>query len=122
MVSPLKTTHMTVHVTIRISPDNIEPFLAALRPVWAACCREPECIYFDVFHLPTEPGTFRFVEVWTKDETWFKDHQLTKSYYEAYLAATKPMWIVDREITYSERVDGWNYVGDDYLEGSLKTV
>ncbi|KAK5446566.1 hypothetical protein LTS15_009498 [Exophiala xenobiotica] len=105
-MSSIKTAQMTLHVTIRIDPANIEPFLKALRPCWTACCQEPECIFFDVYHDPSEPGTFRFVETWTKDEDWFP--------------ITKPMWIADREMAFFERVNGWSYVDDVYLASSVK--
>lgn len=117
--SPKTTGQMTLHVTLRIDPSNIEPFMEALRPCWQGCLREPECIFFDVFHSPTEPGTFRFVEVWKRDQKWFEEHQLTKPYYEPYLTITKPMWIADREMLFTERVDGWSYADAEYLQGAL---
>jgi quinol monooxygenase YgiN len=120
IMSSIKTTQMTLHVTIRIDPANIEPFLKALRPCWTACLQEPECIFFDVYHDPSEPGTFRFVETWTKDEDWFRKNQLTKSYYDPYQAITKPIWIADREMAFFERVNGWSYVDDVYLASSVR--
>lgn len=113
----LNPIHTTLVVTIQISPSDIPAFLTALRPCWQACAREPECIYFDVHHSPSEPGTFRFVEVWTKDEKWFNDHQLTKSYYEPYVKVTEPMWIQPRKLEFFERLGGWCYVDEKYLEG-----
>lgn len=121
MATPLETTQMVLHVTIQIDPSNVEVFLKELRPVWAACCREPECLYFEVAHSPTEPGLFRFVEVWTKDKEWFLEHQITKPYYEPYLSITTPMWTADRKLEFFERVDGWNYVGDEYLKGGVRS-
>ncbi|KIX07913.1 uncharacterized protein Z518_02567 [Rhinocladiella mackenziei CBS 650.93] len=119
MVPSLGSTYTTLHVTIQVDPSNVEPFLAALRPCWAACIREPECILFDVFHSGAEPGTFRFTEVWTKDEKWFREHQLTKPYYEPYLAITQPMWVADRKMEFFERIGGWCYIDEAYSVGSV---
>jgi quinol monooxygenase YgiN len=117
----LNPTQTTLIVTIRISPPDIPAFLDALRPCWQACAKEPELIYFDVFHSPSEPGKFRFVEVWTKDEKWFNEHQLTKSYYGPYTEVTEPMWIQPREMEFFNRVGGWCYVNGRYLEGIQKS-
>ncbi|KAK4613840.1 hypothetical protein CLAFUW4_09231 [Fulvia fulva] len=54
---------LTLFVTLKIKPSLIEEFKAAHRPVWAACAKEPECLFFDVFQDPAEPDKFRFVEV-----------------------------------------------------------
>ncbi|EXJ87300.1 hypothetical protein A1O3_04259 [Capronia epimyces CBS 606.96] len=121
MASPFKTTQTTLYVTIRVDPSNIEPFLAALRPCWEAVCREPECLYFDISHSPSEPGTFHFVEVWAMDKKTFLEHQLKKPYYEPYEAATRPMWLTERKLEFLARVDGWSYVDSAYLAGSVQT-
>lgn len=44
------------------------------RPVWAACAKEPECLFFDVFEDPKTPGKIRFVEIWSKPWEWFGEH------------------------------------------------
>lgn len=121
MAALIKPTQLTLVVTISISPDDIEPFLTALRPAWEACSREPECVYFDIFHSPTEPGNFRFVEVWTKDEKWFREHQLTKPYYTPYEKITQPMLLAPKGLEFFERASGWNYVDNEYLVGSVRT-
>lgn len=63
---------MTLFVTITVSPENIEKFKEAHRPVWKACSEEPECLLFDVFQDSEVPGRFRFVEVWSKGKEWFE--------------------------------------------------
>lgn len=108
-------------VTIYISPSDIPAFLSAMRPVWQACINEPECLYFDVFHSPSEPGKIRLVEVWAKGEKWFNEQQLTKSYYEPYLKITEPMWTRPREMEFFDRLDGWTYADGKYLEGSQES-
>lgn len=64
MAPPKK--QLTLFVDFWIDPSLIEDFKAAHRPVWAACAAEPECLLFDVFQDPAEPGRFRFVEVWSE--------------------------------------------------------
>jgi quinol monooxygenase YgiN len=115
----IKPTHFTLHVTIKVSPSNIEPFLKALRPCWQAVIDEPECVLFDVFHDPENPGTFKFVECWNKDEKWLRKVQLNKPYYKAYQDITVPMWIEPRQILIFNRVEGWSYANEEYLAGRV---
>lgn len=61
----------TLHVTIQIAPADVPAFQAAMRPCWAGCAAEPECLFFDVFQDADTPGKFRFVEVWRGDKEWF---------------------------------------------------
>jgi quinol monooxygenase YgiN len=121
MAASIKTSQTTLLVTIRIDPDNIEEFLRALRPCWEACSQEPECIYFEIFHSEAEPGLFRFVEIWTKDEEWFREHQLTKPYYGPYEAITNPMLLEPKGLDFFNRAKGWSYVDKEYLSASVKT-
>ncbi len=114
------TGQLLLQVTICVDPSDIERFMTALRPVWKACIDEPQNLYFDVSHSPTEPGTFRFVEVWTGDQKWFEEVQLNKEYYAPYLDYTRPMWTKERVMIYSERMKGWSSVTDEYLQGSLR--
>jgi quinol monooxygenase YgiN len=120
MSNPIKSSQLTLHVTIRVAPENIKPFLEALRPCWQGVVNEPECVFFDVFHDSANPGTFRFVECWTKDEKWFREVQLKRSYYEPYNTITAQMWLVPRELQFMDRVEGWSFASDGYLAGSVK--
>jgi len=72
MATATATPQLSLHVTIQVAPENAEAFLAALRPTWAGCSSEPECLFFDVFQDPKTPGLFRFVELWSKDREWFE--------------------------------------------------
>ncbi|ETI23991.1 hypothetical protein G647_05798 [Cladophialophora carrionii CBS 160.54] len=114
------TGQLVLHATLRIDASQIPAFLAALRPAWESCIHEPECLFFDVSHSPTEPGTFRFVEVWQGDQKWFEDVQAKKEYYVPYLEVTRPMWVGDRELVFTERVEGWSFANEAYLEGTIK--
>ena len=70
MSSPKK--HLCLFANITVSPEKVSDFLKELRPVWQACAKEPECLFFDVFMDPARPGRFRFVEVWTEGREWFE--------------------------------------------------
>lgn len=71
MASPPETQIM-LSLAMTFSPDNHDAFLDALRPVWAACAAEPECLLFDVFASPGQKGRFRIVEVWKGNREWFE--------------------------------------------------
>ena len=109
---------VTFHLTITIDPKNIDRFLEALRPCWAAVIKEPNCIFFDVHYLPSKPGTFRFVEIWDKDNEWFERNQLGKEYYKLYWEITNSMWL-SRKLEVFDRLGEWSFVGDKYLAESL---
>ena len=121
MSNAIKPTNLTLHVTIKVAPENIESFLEALRPCWQGCLDEPECIFFDVFHDPANPGTFKFVECWTESEKWFREVQWNRPYYGPYTEITKPMWLEPREVLFFERVDGWSFADDRYLAGRVNS-
>jgi len=115
-MSPSKK-HLTLFVTFHFLPTRIEEFKLAHRPVWTACTAEPNCLLFDVFHLPDNPGLFRLVEVWDADREWFETKQLTKLYYEELWKKSRPTWEREVEIEYFEREgEGCSY-RKGYLEG-----
>jgi quinol monooxygenase YgiN len=37
---------LTLFVEFRVEPKDVTAFKDALRPVWAACAAEPECLFF----------------------------------------------------------------------------
>lgn len=111
---------LTVFAHFHIDPSRIEEFKEAHRPVWAACGREPECILFDVFQKPSQPGRFTFVEVWNADREWFETKQLTKPYYAMLWEKSKPTWTKEVEIEYFEREgEGCSY-RDKYFESGTR--
>lgn len=101
-------------LAMTFSPDNHDAFLDALRPVWAACAAEPECLLFDVFASPGQKGRFRIVEVWKGNREWFEQVQLKKSYYGPYMDVVGPI-LVARELDFTERLPGWLTVKDEYV-------
>jgi quinol monooxygenase YgiN len=102
-----------------VKSDKIEEFKAAHRPVWAACAKEPECLFFDLFH-DKENNTFRFVEVWSKDKEWFEEEQMTKSYYAEMWPKSQPLWEGESKIEYYERDGEACIFRQDYLDGGRK--
>lgn len=70
--NPASKKQLTVFVTVTVAPESIPAFKAAHQPVWAACAKEPQCLFFDVFQDPEKIGRFRFVEVWSESREWFE--------------------------------------------------
>jgi len=111
---------LTLFVTFQVASANIEKFKEAHRPVWKACSEEPECLLFDVFQPPDQPGRFRFVEVWSKGREWFEKEQMTKPYYASLWERSKPLWIADIHMEYFEREGEGSVWSDDYLVSGKK--
>ena len=109
---------LTLFVDFYIKQDRVDEFKEAHRPVWAACAREPECLLFDVFQDPLQPGHFRFVEVWNASREWFETKQLTKPYYATLWEKSEPTYERERELQYFEREgEGCSY-RKGYLDGA----
>ena len=60
----------SLHVKITVAPENVPAFIEALKPAWDAVTSEPECIFFEVYQMDGEPGTFKFVENWNASKDW----------------------------------------------------
>lgn len=111
---------LTLFVTFKIKPNLIEDFKSAHRPVWRACAAEPECLFFDVFQDPASPGTFRFVEIWSKSREWFEKEQMTKPYYAELWPKSKPTWEEDAKLEFYEREGEACIYRQEFLEGGRK--
>ncbi|KAL6243360.1 hypothetical protein RBB50_009912 [Rhinocladiella similis] len=107
---------LTLFVDFYVHPDRIEDWKAAHRPVWKACGNEPECLFFDVFQDPEDPGHFRLVEIWGADREWFETKQLTKPYYATLWEKSRPTWQKEVVINYFERLGE----GSSYRRGFLE--
>ncbi|KAI5923130.1 hypothetical protein F4810DRAFT_670514 [Camillea tinctor] len=101
---------MSLQVTVHIAPENVDKFLAAFKPVFDKVAAEPECLFFEVYRSPEEPGKISWVENWSKGKEWFLKHQITKEYYKDYLNATEPLFIKPRESRVLERAGPDFYV------------
>lgn len=116
------TPHLGVSFSLKykVDPSNSAKFTEALRKCWEHTSKEPECLYFEVFHSPNEAGTFRLVEIWAKDMEWMEKHHLPREYYQNYRKVVEP-FIISREFEIFDRLQGWNVVDDEYLLGSIRT-
>ncbi|KAI0472749.1 hypothetical protein GGR56DRAFT_676815 [Xylariaceae sp. FL0804] len=94
---------MSLHVTVHVAPADVERFLDAFKAVFDLVVDEPECLFFEVYRSPDEPGRISWVENWSKSTQWFLENQMTKGYYAAYLAATEPMFVKPREFRILDR-------------------
>ncbi|KAI0902915.1 hypothetical protein F4823DRAFT_569219 [Ustulina deusta] len=98
------TYGMSLHVTVYIAPENVGPFFAAFKPVFDKVVAEQECLFFEVYQSPQEPGKISWVEDWSTSPEWFLQNQITQHYYKEYLAITEPMFVKPREGQFFERL------------------
>ncbi|KAI1751698.1 hypothetical protein F4782DRAFT_175518 [Xylaria castorea] len=97
-------TGWSLHVTVYIAPENVNRFLAAFKPVFNKVVAEPECLFFEMYQSPQEPGKISWVENWSKSPEWFLENQVTKDYYKEYFAITEAMFTKPREFQFLDRV------------------
>jgi quinol monooxygenase YgiN len=76
---------LSLHVTVTVAPENAERFLEALKPAYDAVIAEPECVFFEVFRSPEEPGIFKFVENWNATKEWLITVSSTVSIRSVYI-------------------------------------
>ncbi|KAK8102598.1 hypothetical protein PG984_015744 [Apiospora sp. TS-2023a] len=94
----------SLHVTVHIAPENWPKFKAAMQPVYEKVIQEPECVYFEIYRSPEDPGTITWVENWTTSPEWLKTVQIPKEYYKEYLEITRPMFIKPQEFKILHRL------------------
>lgn len=54
----------SLHVTVHIAPENVDNFLAAFKTIFDVVSAEPECVFFEVYRAPDQPGKLSWVENW----------------------------------------------------------
>lgn len=54
----------SLHVTVYIAPEDVPKFMEAYKPVFDMVIGEPECVFFEVYQSPEDPGTISWVENW----------------------------------------------------------
>jgi quinol monooxygenase YgiN len=108
---------LTLFVDFYIQPHMIEQWKEGHRPVWAACAREPECLFFDVFEDPQDRGHFTLVEVWAATKRWFMEEQTTKAYYGELWQKTEFTYRKMRVIRFAERLGEGSSYRSAFLEG-----
>ena len=84
-----------MNVTLTISPQRLEQFLAALRDVLPAARAEPTCIYVHAGRSVTDPNVFILSEGW-RDLVEYRDVILQKPYYQAYLRVSESAYAKPR--------------------------
>ncbi|KAI0196966.1 hypothetical protein F4808DRAFT_297201 [Astrocystis sublimbata] len=99
----------SLHVTVYVAPEDVDRFLAAFKPVFNKVVAEPECLFFEMYRSPQEPGKLSWIENWAKSPEWFLEYQVTKDYYKEYFAVTEAMFTKPREFQIMDRV------GPDYF-------
>jgi hypothetical protein len=52
----------TLITTVGATREN-RRLLGALKPTWQGITGEPECLFFDLWHDPDHPVTFKMIEV-----------------------------------------------------------
>ena len=114
-------TGLSLHVSIEIAPDNVPKFFEYFKPVYDHVVAEPECLFFEVYQSPDNPGQISWVENWlgkrrepnthpadkrnrTKDVQWLQTVQLQKDYYKEYFSVTEPMFLKPREFKLLKRL------------------
>jgi hypothetical protein len=73
-----------------VQPAKIADDLDALKPTWEGITSELECLFFDLWHHPDNPGTFKMLEVRVGDKEWFTNVQMKEEYYVPYHTVTEP--------------------------------
>jgi len=63
---------ISLQVTIRIAPENVETFFKHFKPLYEAVVAEPELRFFEVYQSQEDPGTISWVE------HWFVNHAFCK--------------------------------------------
>jgi quinol monooxygenase YgiN len=115
MSNPAKP-QLTLFVDFFIQPHLIDQWKQGHRPVWAACAHEPNCLLFDVFSDPDDPGHFTLVEVWSATKQWFLEVQMQKEYYAELWRKTEHTYRAPRIVRFAERLGE----GASYRRGYLK--
>ncbi|KAK3709345.1 hypothetical protein LTR37_010906 [Vermiconidia calcicola] len=94
----------SLHVTIYLKAEDVPTFFEAFRPAFDAVSAEPECVYFELFQDPADPGTISWIENWERSPEWLMTNQIPKDYYKPYFAATEPLFVRPREFKMLKRV------------------
>lgn len=60
----------SLQVTVYFKPEDVPKFYEAMKPVFEKVTAEPECLYFEMFEDPSEPGKISWIENWAKSPHW----------------------------------------------------
>lgn len=73
---------------MRVKPEHLEEFCAALEATVDLVRREPACLVVRAHQSPDDPTVFMMYEQWA-DRAAFVDEVMARDYYVAYKAATE---------------------------------
>jgi hypothetical protein len=59
-----KLEGFSLQVKIYLAPEDVEKWLAAFKPVFELVSAEPECLFFELYQDPVNPGDINWVENW----------------------------------------------------------
>jgi quinol monooxygenase YgiN len=96
-------TPFTVMVTLRIDPDRMPEYLAALRDVLEPARNEPTNVFLYP-HCVEEPGTIILFERWL-DSDAFVNEVLHTEHYRRYLTIAEPLYAAPREVRFLQPID-----------------
>lgn len=68
--NPQTVTHLpsfSAHVTFTVALKDAETFLRFAKSAYDAIITEPDCVFFEIFQHPDNPGEFKFIETWTSN-------------------------------------------------------
>ena len=86
----LRTSAMlTIHVSIRVKPDDVDAFIAATIANASGSLQEPGVIRFDVLRNESEPTEFMLVEEYRTDED--VAHHKATAHYARWRDTVEPM-------------------------------
>jgi quinol monooxygenase YgiN len=94
---------LTVHVHVRVKPDQIEAFKAASVENARNSRREPGIARFDVFQQQDDPTRFLLVEIYRTAEAPAAHKQT--AHYQAWAEAVADMMAVPRSSVKFDAVD-----------------
>jgi quinol monooxygenase YgiN len=96
-------TPFTMVVTLRIDPDRMPEYLAALRDVLESARNEPTNVFLHP-HCVEELGTIVLFERWL-DSDAYANEVLQTEHFRRYLSITEPLYAGPREVRFLTPID-----------------
>lgn len=66
-----KLDRFSLQVTIHIKEENVPKLFKEMETVYHKVIADSECVYFELFQDPENPGTISWVENWDKSTEQF---------------------------------------------------
>ncbi|TID21370.1 hypothetical protein E2P81_ATG04657 [Venturia nashicola] len=103
------STQSTIHITFELPPKSLPKFYNALKTLQQHVIAEPECVYFNCFELPKQPGKVRIVKIWNQDKKWRKEAQARKSYYEPFMRVVNALETKPKKVEALQPIEGFYF-------------